>query len=254
MPLPFFNTAPAPVQPEATALLDSLPAGNEFAPPPQGRVAAPARQAAGLEWRRSHEPVAYDHSLRVMEERVAAIVAGHGQELVWLLEHPPLVTAGTSAVDTELLEPTRFPVHRAGRGGKFTYHGPGQRIAYAVLDLERRRRDLRWYVHNLEEWAIRTLAAFGVQGERREGRIGIWVTMPGGRECKIGAIGVRVRRWVAYHGIALNVAPNLEHFSAIVPCGISEHGVTSLADLGIQATMADVDRALRCSFPGLLAP
>lgn len=188
-----------------------------------------------------------------MEERAAAIAAGNAAELVWLLEHPPLVTAGTSAVAAELLEPARFPVHRAGRGGKFTYHGPGQRTAYAVLDLSRRRRDLRWYVQNLEEWLIRTLAAFGVQGERRDRRIGIWVVMPDGRECKIGAIGVRVRRWVAYHGIALNVAPNLEHFSAIVPCGISEHGVTSLADLGIAATLAEVDRELRLAFPALLA-
>lgn len=188
-----------------------------------------------------------------MEERAASIAAGNAAELVWLLEHPPLVTAGTSAVDAELLEPARFPVHRAGRGGKFTYHGPGQRTAYAVLDLSRRRRDLRWYVHSLEEWLIRTLAAFGVRGERRDGRIGIWVVMPGGRECKIGSIGVRVRRWVAYHGIALNVAPDLEHFSAIVPCGISEHGVTSLADLGIAATMAEVDHELRLAFPALLA-
>lgn len=206
-----------------------------------------------MEWRRSHELVPYDHSLRAMEERAAAIAAGNAAELVWLLEHPPLVTAGTSAVAAELLEPARFPVHRAGRGGKFTYHGPGQRTAYAVLDLSRRRRDLRWYVQNLEEWLIRTLAAFGVQGERRDRRIGIWVVMPDGRECKIGAIGVRVRRWVAYHGIALNVAPNLEHFSAIVPCGISEHGVTSLADLGIAATLAEVDRELRLAFPALLA-
>lgn len=206
-----------------------------------------------MEWRRSHELVPYDHSLAVMEQGAAAIAAGRGHELVWLLEHPPLVTAGTSSKDADLLDPTRFPVHRTGRGGQFTYHGPGQRVAYAVLDLERRRRDLRWYVHNLEEWVIRTLAVFGVRGERRDGRVGIWVVMPGGGESKIGAIGVRVRRWVAYHGIALNVAPDLEHFSAIVPCGISEHGVTSLAALGIGATMADVDRELRRTFTALLA-
>lgn len=206
-----------------------------------------------MEWRRSHEPVAYDHAVLVMERRAAAIAAGRGHELVWLLEHPPLVTAGTSARDEDLLDAARFPVHRTGRGGQFTYHGPGQRVAYAVLDLERRRRDLRLYVHTLEEWVIRTLAAFGVQGLRREGRVGIWVVLPGGGEAKIGAIGVRVRRWVAYHGIALNVAPELEHFSAIVPCGISEHGVTSLAALGIDAGMADVDRELKKTFEDILA-
>ena len=240
--------------------MDSAPAGSQIGRPPQGGATDPARPGAaatrlgaGLEWRRSHAPVPYDHAIRVMERRAAAIVAGQSHELVWLLEHPPLVTAGTSARDTDLLDPARFPVHRTGRGGQFTYHGPGQRVAYAVLDLERRRRDLRLYVHTLEEWVIRTLAAFGVQGLRREGRVGIWVVLAGGGEAKIGAIGVRVRRWVAYHGIALNVAPELEHFSAIVPCGISEHGVTSLAALGIDATMADVDRELKKTFEDILA-
>ena len=181
-----------------------------------------------------------------------ALHEGRCCELVWLLEHPPLLTAGTSARPADLLDPGRFPVHQAGRGGKFTYHGPGQRVAYAVLDLKRRRQDLRWYVHTLEEWLIRTLAAFGIEGLRRDGRIGIWVVMPDGSERKIGAIGVRVRRWIAYHGVALNVAPELGHFQAIVPCGIAEFGVTSLAELGVRASLDDVDRALARQFAPLL--
>ena len=228
-------------------------AGSRFAPLPQGAVPAPALPGPGLEWRRSHGLVAYERAMEVMEARVQALHDGHGSELVWLLEHPPLLTAGTSAVPTDLLDPGRFPVYRAGRGGKFTYHGPGQRVAYAVLDLKRRRQDLRWYVHTLEEWLIRTLAAFGIEGLRRDGRIGIWVVMPDGAERKIGAIGVRVRKWIAYHGVALNVAPDLGHFQAIVPCGIAEFGVTSLAELGVAASLDEVDRALARQFAPLLA-
>ena len=180
--------------------------------------------------------------------RVAAIRAGEAPELVWLLEHPPLYTAGTSARIHDLLAPRRFPVFDAGRGGQYTYHGPGQRVAYVMLDLQRRKPDLRRYIWQLEEWVIRTLAQFNVHGERRDGRIGIWVVEPGGREAKIAAIGVRVRRWVTYHGVAINLDPDLEHFSGIVPCGISGFGVTSLAALGLTTTMADLDAALRGTF------
>jgi lipoyl(octanoyl) transferase len=186
-----------------------------------------------------------------MQARVAAIRAGTASEQVWLVEHPPLYTAGTSARAEELTDPTRFPFYAAGRGGQWTYHGPGQRVAYVMLDLTRPHgmvpaRDVRCFVHGLEEWLIRALDRFNVRGERREGRIGIWVADPAtGTEAKIGAIGVRVSRWVSWHGVALNVAPDLSHFSGIVPCGISEHGVTSLAALGIKASMAEADAALR---------
>lgn len=229
-----------------------LLAGSRFAPLPQGAVPAPALPCTGLEWRRSHGLVAYERAIEVMEARVRALGDGQGSELVWLLQHPPLLTAGTSADPADLLDPGRLPVHRTGRGGKFTYHGPGQRVAYAVLDLRQRRQDLRWYVHTLEAWVIRTLADLGVRGERRDGRIGIWVVMPDGSERKIGAIGVRVRRWIAYHGVALNVAPELGHFQAIVPCGIAEFGVTSLAALGVKASLEEVDRALARQFEPLL--
>ncbi|MGH7046385.1 MAG: lipoyl(octanoyl) transferase LipB [Stellaceae bacterium] len=206
----------------------------------------------GIEWRASAGAIPYEWAIAEMERRVAAIRAGTAPELVWLLEHPPLYTAGSSAHDEDLLEPGRLPVHRAGRGGRYTYHGPGQRIAYVLLDLTRRGRDVRCHVHNLEEWGIRTLAGFGIRGERRDGRVGIWVAHGDGREDKIAAIGVRVRRWVTYHGIAINIDPDLAHFRGIVPCGIapetSGHGVTSLAALGIAATMADIDAALRATF------
>jgi lipoyl(octanoyl) transferase len=205
-------------------------------------------QPAGIEWRVSETPVDYAVAVEEMEGRVAAIRAGTAAELGWLLEHPPLYTAGTSARDEELIEPGRLPVHRTGRGGRYTYHGPGQRIAYVMLDLRRRGQDVRCYVHQLEEWIIRTLAHFEVRGERRDGRVGIWVVRPSGNEEKIAAIGVRVRRWVTYHGLALNVDPELDHYRGIVPCGIAEHGVTSLARLGIAATMEEVDRALRRTF------
>jgi len=206
-----------------------------------------------VEWRISDSPVDYEDALAFMEQRVADIRAGTAPETVWLLEHPPLYTAGTSAEDDELLEANRFPVYRAGRGGRYTYHGPGQRIAYVMLDLKTRGADVRRYVHDLEEWVIRTLMTFNVIGERRDGRVGIWVrrgapSNPAAREDKIAAIGVRIRRWVSFHGIALNVDPELEHFSGIVPCGIAEHGVTSLWDLGITASIPEVDAALRASF------
>ena len=204
-------------------------------------------QPGGIEWRVSETPVDYLGAVDEMEGRVAAIRTG-AAELVWLLEHPPLYTAGTSARDEELIEPRRLPVHRAGRGGRYTYHGPGQRIAYVMLDLRRRGLDVRCYVHQLEEWIIRTLARFEVRGERRDGRVGIWVVRPSGKEEKIAAIGVRVRQWVTYHGLALNVDPELEHYRGIVPCGIAEHGVTSLAELGIAASMGEVDAALRQAF------
>ena len=210
------------------------------------------KQAGPLapEWRIEDAPVPYPDAVAEMERRVAAIHAREAPELVWLLEHPPLYTAGTSARDEDLIDP-RFPVFKSGRGGQYTYHGPGQRVGYALIDLKRRYPsgpDLRAYVHDLEEWIIRALAAFNVEGERRDGRIGIWVRRDGGREDKIAAIGVRVRRWVSYHGIALNVEPELSHYDGIVPCGIAEHGVTSLAALGLPVTLADVDVALRAAF------
>jgi len=201
-----------------------------------------------VEWRISTIPVDYEPAVDEMEARVAAIRAGVAPELVWLLEHPPLYTAGTSARDQDLLDPRGLPVHRTGRGGRYTYHGPGQRIAYVMLDLARRGPDVRCHVHRLEEWIIRTLARFGIKGERRDGRVGIWVVRSGGGEEKIAAIGMRVRRWVTYHGMALNVDPELDHYRGIVPCGIPEHGVTSLARLGVRATMAELDEALRATF------
>jgi lipoyl(octanoyl) transferase len=207
-----------------------------------------ARHADAVEWRISAGPVAYPEALAAMEERVAAIRAGEARELVWLLEHPPLYTAGTSARIQDLLAPRRFPVFDAGRGGQYTYHGPGQRVADLMLDLQRRKPDLRRYIWQLEEWIIRALAQFNVRGERRAGRIGIWVVRPGGQEAKIAALGVRVRRWVTYHGVAINLEPELEHFGGIVPCGISGFGVTSLADLGLTTTMPELDAALLASF------
>ncbi|MEL6316938.1 MAG: lipoyl(octanoyl) transferase LipB, partial [Pseudomonadota bacterium] len=206
------------------------------------------REDGMVEWRVSAEPVDYRAAEAEQEARAAAVAAGRAEELVWLLEHPPLYTAGPRAREGDLLEPGRFPVYETRRGGEFTYHGPGQRVVYAVLDLNRRGRDVRAYVASLEDWIIATLAGFGVAGERRAGRIGVWVARPGGREEKIAAIGVRLRRWVAYHGIALNVAPDLSHFEGIVACGLREHGVTSLAALGVSASIGDVDAALRAEF------
>jgi len=203
---------------------------------------------SAVEWQISQIPVAYEPAVDEMEARVAAIRAGTAPELVWLLEHPPLYTAGTSARDEDLLDPQYLPVHRTGRGGRYTYHGPGQRIAYVMLDLARRGPDVRCHIHRLEEWIIRTLARFGIKGERRDGRVGIWVVRPDGDEEKIAAIGVRVRRWVTFHGLSLNVDPELDHYRGIIPCGIAEHGVTSLAALGVATTMEEVDTALRATF------
>ena len=206
-----------------------------------------------IEWHISDELVDYEAAVAQMEWRVAAIRAGMEPELVWLLEHPPLYTAGTSARDTDLLEPGSLPVHRTGRGGQYTYHGPGQRVAYVLLDLKRRAGDIRCFVAGLEEWMIRTLARFNVKGERRAGRVGIWIDEGGGRESKIAAIGVRVRQWVTYHGVALNVDPDLAHYRGIVACGIREHGVTSLAAQGIAVGMGEVDAALKASFEPVFA-
>ena len=208
------------------------------------------------EWITSKAPVPYPDALDFMEARVAGILSGAQDECVWLTEHPPLYTAGTSAQAADLLQPDRFPVYESRRGGEYTYHGPGQRVAYAMLDLGARGRDVRRYVWLLEEWVIRTLDSFGVTGERRPGRVGVWVVRPekppqpdgSPAEDKIAAIGVRIRRWVSFHGIALNVEPELSHFEGIVPCGISGHGVTSLVDLGLPVTMEDADMALRKAF------
>jgi lipoyl(octanoyl) transferase len=206
-----------------------------------------------VEWRISDALVPYPEAVAAMEARVADIRAGAAPELVWLLEHPPLYTAGTSARPCDLLEPGRLPVFQTGRGGQYTYHGPGQRIAYAMLDLRRRGADLRAYVNDLEEWIIRALARFDVRGERRAGRIGIWVAHPDGREDKIAAIGVRVRHWVSFHGVAINIDPDLEHFAGIIPCGVdpgpqSRFGVTSLRRLGVPASMSEFDSALATAF------
>ena len=224
-------------------------------------IIRPAKRVAAeglgpVEWRISDGLVGYPDALAAMETRVDAIVAGREPELVWLLEHPPLYTAGTSANPADLLAPDRFPVYAARRGGEYTYHGPGQRIAYAMLDLNRRGRDVRAFVWTLEEWVIRALAAFAVRGERRPGRVGVWVVRPdrppqpdgSPAEDKIAAIGVRLRRWVSFHGIAINVEPDLGHFDGIVPCGIRGQGVTSLVDLGLPVTMPDLDLALAAAF------
>lgn len=199
----------------------------------------------------------YPETLAAMEARVAAIAADTAPEAIWLLEHPPLYTAGTSAQRADLTDPDRFPVFAAGRGGQYTYHGPGQRVAYVMLDLNRRGRDVRQFVCALENWVIATLAEFNLRGERRSGRVGVWVVRqdlapnPDGslREDKIAAIGVKLRKWISFHGISINVEPELTHFSGIVPCGIREHGVTSLVDLGLPVTLADLDTALMTTFP-----
>lgn len=205
-----------------------------------------------VEWRISDSPVDYPQAVAAMEERVAAIRAGTAPELVWLLEHPPLYTAGTSADPRDLVDSDRFPVHQTGRGGQYTYHGPGQRVAYVMLDLTKRGRDVRAFVAALEAWVIGALARFNVDGEIRDGRVGVWVErrMPGlpPREDKIAAIGVKLRKWVSFHGVSLNVEPDLAHFSGIVPCGQTEHGVTSLVDLGLPVTMDEADAALLAAF------
>jgi lipoyl(octanoyl) transferase len=210
-----------------------------------------------VEWMIAEAPVAYPKALAFMEARAAAIAAGTARELVWLLEHPPLYTAGTSAKPADLVTADRFPVYVAGRGGQYTYHGPGQRVAYVMLDVKARGADVRAFVKDLETWLIDTLAAFNVRGETRAGRVGVWVRRPElgvRREDKIAAIGIRLKRWVSLHGISLNVEPDLEHFSGIVPCGIREHGVTSLVDLGLPVAMADVDLALEAAFERRFGP
>lgn len=228
-------------------------------PPPSADAARPAAAAirragrvGAIDWLVSDAPVAYPAAVAFMEDRIEAIRAGRAGEAIWLLEHPALYTAGTSARPEELLDAAALPVFPSGRGGRYTYHGPGQRVAYVMLDLRRRGADVRAYVQALEGWVIAALARLGVRGERRCDRIGIWVKRSGGREAKIAAIGVRVRRWITFHGIAINVDPRLDHFAGIVPCGIAEHGVTSLADLGLDATLADVDAALRATLPARL--
>ncbi len=207
---------------------------------------------AAVEWQTANAPVPYLDALAAMDSRAAAIAEDRAQELVWLLEHPPLYTSGTSGKNGDLRDP-RFPMFETGRGGQLTYHGPGQRVAYAMLDLKQRRPDVRAYVAGLEQWIVIALAQFGVVGERREDRVGVWVRRPDkgeGHEDKIAAIGVRLRRWVSLHGIAINVAPDLSHFAGIVPCGVADprYGVTSLRDLGLHVTMAEMDEALKRSF------
>ena len=212
------------------------------------------------EWIVSHDPVDYREAEAIMEARAADIRAGHAQEAIWLLEHPPLYTAGTSARAQDLIEPDRFPVHATRRGGQYTYHGPGQRVAYVMLDLRKRGQDVRLFVQQLEAWVIAALAEFNVRGEVRSGRVGVWVARPdlprrpdgAVAEDKIAAIGVRLRKWVSFHGLSINVDPDLTHFDGIVPCGITGHGVTSLVDLGLPVTMADIDVALRATYPRAL--
>jgi lipoyl(octanoyl) transferase len=216
----------------------------------------PAVAGPPVEWLVSEGLTGYEEAVAFMERRAAAIRDGSAGELVWLVEHPALYTAGTSAREADLLEPGRFPVHKTGRGGEFTYHGPGQRVAYVMLDLKRRREDVRAFVAALEEWIIRSLDRFAIRAERREDRVGVWVRRPdkaplpdgSPTEDKIAAIGIRLRRWVSFHGIAVNVEPELDHFGGIVPCGVSGHGVTSLVDLGLPVTMQDYDLALKAAF------
>ena len=216
-------------------------------------MAVKDRYLPPIEWRISDHAVAYSDAVSWMEQRITDIRVGSAPETIWLLEHPPLYTAGTSADPSELLDCNRFPVFKTGRGGRYTYHGPGQRVAYAMLDLKNRGGDVRQYVYDLEQWLIETLSEFSINGDRREDRVGIWVRQgappnPVCREDKIAAIGVRVRKWVAYHGVSLNVEPDLDHFDGIVPCGIKEHGITSLWNLGITAPMPEVDCALKVNF------
>lgn len=207
-----------------------------------------------VRWNVADGFVDYDTALARMEQDAAEIAAEQVPERVWLLEHPPLYTAGTSANAADLVDPDRFPVHQAGRGGQYTYHGPGQRVAYLMLDLRRRGRDVRCFVSGVEQLVIDTLAEFGVAGERRAGRVGVWVETENGSEAKIAAIGVRIRRWVSFHGLSINVDPDLSHFDGIVPCGIREHGVTSLSGLGVDASMAELDAALSRNFEVLFGP
>lgn len=220
--------------------------------PAKAHFAVRMEKIDGIEWQVTPGLTDYSGALAAMEDRAAAIRNGEASELIWLVEHPPLFTAGTSADEAELMNPQHFPVFEAGRGGRYTYHGPGQRVVYLMLDLDRRGRDIRRFVHSLEGWIIDSLGLLGVEARREPGRIGIW-TGHGADEAKIGAIGVRVKRWVTLHGLSINVAPSLDHFQGIVPCGISEYGVTSLSELGIGADMAALDANLRATFPTFLA-
>jgi len=208
---------------------------------------------SSIYWQTSRQPVAYPDAITSMEAKVAAIRSGASPETVWLLEHPHLFTAGTSADPSELLDPGNAPVYSTGRGGRYTYHGPGQRVAYVMLNLSKRGSDLHAYVEALETWVIQSLAHFGIAGERRSDRVGVWVVRDDGREDKIAAIGVRVRRWVSYHGIAINLDPELAHFSGIIPCGIQGHGVTSMRELGLDTTMAQLDAVLRKTFEEVMS-
>ena len=201
-----------------------------------------------INWKISSEPITYLHAINTMESCVRKIRETGEGETVWLLEHPPLYTAGTSAKDNDLLDQKSFPVHKSTRGGQYTYHGPGQRIAYVMLDLQRRGKDLHSYVKALECWIIDTICTFGIEGIRRRGRVGVWVIMPDGKEAKIAALGVRIRKWVTFHGISLNISPNLKHYEGIVPCGIQTYGITSLADLGINTTTQEIDMILKRKF------
>jgi lipoyl(octanoyl) transferase len=214
---------------------------------PRLQIQSNLKSAALVRWEIADGMVDYEFAVARMEAEVAAIAAGTASELVWLVEHPALYTAGTSAEDKDLIAPARFPVYQTGRGGQYTYHGPGQRVAYVMLNLKRRGSDVRAFVTGLEQWIIATLDQFNIKGERREERVGVWVTR-GDREDKIAALGIRLRHWVSYHGISINVDPDLTHFDGIVPCGINEHGVTSLVDLGLPAVMADLDIALKSKF------
>ncbi|MEO1152749.1 MAG: lipoyl(octanoyl) transferase LipB [Pseudomonadota bacterium] len=215
-----------------------------------------------VDWITSDGLTDYATAVAEMEARAEGIAAGTAGEAIWLVEHPPLYTAGTSAKTADLTDPDRFPVYQTRRGGQYTYHGPGQRVAYVMLDVGARGRDVRAFVQSLEDWVIATLATFNVNGEKREGRVGVWVTRPekpplpdgAPREDKVAAIGIRLRKWVSFHGLSINVEPDLSHFDGIVPCGVTGHGVTSLVDLGLPVTMADVDVALKASFAGVFRP
>lgn len=218
---------------------------------------SPTEGSAPVEWVIEDSLVDYEMAVAEMDRRVAEISEGTAAERVWLVEHPPLYTAGTSANETDLIAPNRFPVYKTGRGGQYTYHGPGQRVAYVMLDLKRRQQDVRAFVAALEAWVINTLWTYHVRGERREDRVGVWVQRPERSttsEDKIAAIGIRLRKWVTFHGISFNVDPELEHFSGIIPCGVQEHGVTSLVDLGLPVTMAENDIALRAEFEKIFGP
>jgi lipoyl(octanoyl) transferase len=237
---------------EAGGLSRVRPAGGRQDDPAYATSSAP-RQFTGVEWLESRALVDYPTAVSFMERRVEAIIRGAAPEAVWLLEHPPIYTLGTSACDTEIFDRQRFPVYRTGRGGRITYHGPGQRVGYVMLDLQQRKADVRLFVCQIEEWLIRALATFGVGATRCPGKIGVWVTLGPDRQAKIAAIGIRVRRWISFHGFALNVDPDLSHFGGIVPCGLADSEITSLRKLGLAVGMRDVDAALKATFATVFA-